>query len=405
MKLLNKLFGLGERKSSSRVLLQDLLGRQAAKSGASVTVRTALEITTMLACARVIADGLAQVPWKLYRDLPAGGKEVIKDHPVARLMRNPNDWMTSFELRETIGLHLVVCGEAFLYKVRGLRGEVVELLPFLPQNVTIKRNQWELTYRLSFENGGALDNVPAADVWHVRGPSWDGWNGMNAVKILREALGLALATEEHSGRMFSNGAKPGGVLTTDAPKLDEKQRQELQRSWDERQGGNANAFKTAILWGGLKWQPIGHAADQSQLIEQRRFQVEEICRGVRVLPIMIGHADKTQTFASAEQMFIAHAVHTMGPVYRRIEESADKALLTKAEREAGYYTHFTIQALMRGSHADRSAYFAKALGSGGSPAWMTQDEVRELEELNPLGGAAAKLPVATNVPQGMPNAA
>jgi phage portal protein BeeE len=123
------------------------------------------------------------------------------------------------------------------------------------------------------------------------------------------------------------------------------------------------------------------------------------------MPIMVGYSDKAATYASAEQMFLSHVVHTLSPWYARVENSADVHLLTKKERASGLYFKFMAAGLLRGAAKDRAEYYAKALGAGGSPAWMAPDEVRALEELNPFGGDAAKLPVATNVPATTPAAA
>lgn len=395
-----KLFGItfGERKTeggSRAEILAALAGLQSgSKSGANVTHKTAAEVGAAIACARVIAEGLSQVPFKLYREQPNGGRQVASDHPLHhRLAGKPNALQTSFEFREQLALHLVFCGNAYVFKSR-LRGKLIELLPFEPQRVTVKRNRWQLAYEIALENGERI-TIPAEDMWHLRGPSWDGVLGLDAVKYAREAIGLALATEEHNARMFSNGARVGGILSSEGS-LKEDQVKLLRESWERTQGGVSNAFKTAILWGGLKWSPMAMPNDEAQMMEQRRFQVEEICRHFRVMPIMVGYSDKTATYASAEQMFLAHVVHTLGPWYARLEQSADANLLTDAERAAGYYFKFVSAGLMRGAHADRAAYYSKALGAGGSPAWMTQDEVRALEEMNPMGGAAASLPVPTS---------
>lgn len=396
-----KLFGIQlggrqeEKALTARDLMNELLAQGRSKSGASVTWKTALEVTTAFACARVIADGIAQVPFRLYRDLSAGGKQTATDHPLNALLGSkPNDRQTSFELREQIALHLVFTGDAFIWLNR-VGGRIVELLAYEPNSVTVKRDGWELSYEIATDQGKRI-TIPSADMWHIRGPSWDGWKGLEAVRLAREAIGLALATEEHSARMFANGARVGGILTTEGnPKPED--RKAMREQWQETYGGVANAFKTALMWGGIKYQPLAQQNDQAQLIEQRRFQIEEICRFARVLPIMIGHYDKSATFASAEQMFLAHVVHTLGPWYARLEQSADANLLTDKEREQGLYFKFMPQALMRGAHKDRAEYFAKALGAGGAPAWMTQDEVRMLDELNPLGGTAGKLREPSNV--------
>jgi len=388
-------FNVGRKAVTPQDVRTALLGQGTSKSGAVVNWKTALQITTAFACARVIADGLAQVPFRLYKDKPGGGKDIASSHPLYDLLSaKPNDWQTSFEFREQIALHLVFCNNAYIWKNR-VGDKIVELLPYEPNVVTVRRLGWESDYLVTTADGTQIP-IPAADMWHIRGPSWNGWQGLDAVKLARECLGLALATEEHSARMFSNGARVGGVLSSEST-IAEDQRKKLRESWEETQGGPSNAFKTAILWGGLKWSPMAQQNDQAQLIEQRRFQIEEVCRFARVLPIMVGHSDKTATFASAEQMFLAHVVHTMGPWYTRIEQSANVNLLTDNERSSGLYSKFLPQALMRGAHKDRAEYFAKALGSGGSPAWMTQDEVRELDELNPLGGKAAELREPSNV--------
>ena len=143
----------------------------------------------------------------------------------------------------------------------------------------------------------------------------------------------------------------------------------------------------------------------AQHLETRRFQVEEVCRSMGVMPIMVFSSDKAATYASAEAMFAAHVTHTLAAWWERIEQSIDCNLLTEADEAAGIYAKFVGNGLSRGSMKDRSDYFSKALGSGGSPAWMTQDEVRALEEMNPLGGDAAKLPIATNAQKPAPEPA
>lgn len=388
----------GARKTATTTgdLYKELLTMAGAKSGVSVNWKTALQASTSLACARVIAEGIAQVPFKLFRERVGGGMDAARDHGLYDLLANkPNEWQTSFELREMIGLHLAFMGNAYVYKVRGLRNKVVELLPFEPQHVSVKREGWERKYEIRTAKGEFIP-VDAADMWHLRGLSWDGVSGLEGIRLAREAIGLAMAMEEHGARMFSNAAKPGGALIADGT-LKEDQIKLLKDTWQESYGGGANAYKTAVLFGGLKWTPFSQSGVDSQHLEQRRFQVEEICRHFRVMPIMVGHSDKSQTYASAEQMFLAHVVHTLMPWYTRIEESANVSLLSDDERRGGYYTKFMASALMRGASKERGEYFARALGSGGSPAWMTQDEVRGLEELNPMGGSASALPIPTNV--------
>lgn len=382
-------FGKKEVKTLS---LRELIG-DAIKGKAGVTVnwQTALQAVTSLACARVIAEGIAQIPLKLYRDRPDGGSDQMKDDPLYKLVNaTPNEYCTSYEWRETMGLHLVFAGNAYSMIVRS-RGAIVELVPLNPKDVKPKEKDGRRFYEVQVEGHGTM-TVEAADMLHIRGISWDSLSGLDGINLAKDAIGLSIATEEHGARLFSNGAQPGGVLTTDANITDPEIRKAMRESWNAQHEGVANAGRTALLWGGIKWQSTSTNNDQSQYLETRMFQVQEVCRWARVMPIMVGHADKSMTFASAEQIFLAHVTHTMGPWYARIEQALDKALLTEKQRDQGYYFRFNVSALMRGTHNDRATYFSKALGSGGSPAWMTQDEVRALDELNPLGGAASELP-------------
>lgn len=388
-----------QKKDMSNISLRDLLAHMGSggKAGVTVNWQTALQAVTALACARVIAEGLAQIPLKLHKDRPDGGSDPQKGDPLYKLINaTPNEYNTSYEWRETMGLHLVFAGNAYALIVR-VRGAPVELLPLNPRDVAPKEKDGARFYEVQVAGKGKMV-VAAADMLHIRGISWDGMVGLDGIKLAQDAIGLAIATEEHGSRLFANGAEPNGTLTTDANLPDPLIRQALRESWEASHKGPKNSGKIALLWGGLKYQSTSMQNDQAQYLETRNFQVQEVCRWARVLPIMVGHSDKSMTFASAEQIFLSHVVHTMGPWYARIEQALDRALLTEKQRADGYFFRFNVSALMRGSHADRSAYFAKALGSGGSPAWMTQDEVRALDELNPMGGEASKLPIATNVP-------
>ena len=382
-------------------LALELLEMSASKAGVRVTWETALQASTAMACSRVIAEGLAQVPLKLYRALPGGGSEPAREHPLYNLISSaPNSYTTSYEWRETYGLHLALLNRSYAYinRVSAGRASRIELLPLIPDNVrTELAVGGGLRYYVRFKDGGEFNEVDSANILHFKGPSWNALEGLDGVRLAREAIGLALATEEHGARLFKNGAMLGGILTTEN-NLTTDQAKSLRESWEAVQSGLANAYKTAVLWGGMKYQPRAMQNDQAQWVEVRRFQVGEVCRFFRVLPIMVGEAEKTATYASSEQMFLAHVVHTMGPWYVRIEQRLDLQLLTEQERRDGYFFRHNLAGLMRGSHEARANYYSKALGSGGSPAWMTPDEVRALDDLNPLGGVAAQLPVATNVP-------
>lgn len=388
-----------ERKAdtveSSLDLFRLIGGWLATKSGASVSHKTALEVSAVFACARVIAEGIAQVPFKLYRQ-EGDRKNPATDHPLYRVLyRKPNSWMTSFELRETMALHAVLTGDAIAFVNRDMRGNIRELIPIPPGNVTVEQlPDYRLVYTVTAPSG-RVQIFPQEAIWHWRGPSWDAVVGLDAVKLAREAIGLAMATEASQARMQADGAAMTGLYSVDG-NLTEDQYKSLRKYLDQ-EFYSQKASRVKLLDRGAKFHPISMTGVDAQLLETRRYQVEEVCRNMRVFPIMIGHTgDKANTFASAEQMFLAHVVHTISPWYQRIEQSVECQLLTEQDLDRGYFVKFTAAGLLRGSHKDRAEFYSRGLGAGGSPAWMTQDEVRALEDLNPMGGDAAVLPKPTN---------
>lgn len=209
------------------------------------------------------------------------------------------------------------------------------------------------------------------------------------MRLIRETIGLALALEEHGSRMFSNGATVGGVLSTDAS-LTKEQSTALRESWESRQSGGENAYKTAVMWGGMKWTPMATPNDSAQFLESRRFQVEEACRHFKVMPIMVGHADKTTTYASAEQMVLIHLRQTLGPWLTRIEQSANCNLLTDEELADGFFTKFSRNALLAMTAQARAEFYSKLYSIG----VLNPNEIRDFEDMNPYdGGDAYRVPL------------
>lgn len=396
MGIWNKLFRRNaERKAVSfDPVWLDFFGTRTSKAGVPVSWDRALDVATVMACIRVIAEGIAQVPLRVMREVEGGkGSEPATDHPLYTVLyRRPNKWMTSFSLRETMIFHAALTGNAFFYK-NMVRDRVKELIPIDPGCVTIKRNNdYSLTYTVTALNGETRD-FPQELIWHVRGPSWDSWRGMDAVRQAREAIGLTIATENTQAEMHANGLQMSGVLSTDQ-KIDPEKFKQLQ-AWVAAQVGGSNKHKPFIIDSGLNWANRSMTGVDAEHLETRKFQIEEICRAFRVLPPMVGHSGQSMTFASAEQIFLAHVIHTLMPWAARIEQAIDNDLLDGKE-DAGFFAKFNMNSLLRGAHADRAEFYAKALGTGGAPGYMTQNEVRALEDLNPVEGGD-ELPKPTNV--------
>lgn len=391
---------VAERKGSdvwSR-FLQLIDGGHRSKAGVAVSRESSFRVSAFFACLRAIAQGSAQVPLKLFQDFDQGGlsrKRVARDHAIYDLIAaKPNSWQTAFEFRETLAIHAAM-GNAYVYK-NIYRGKVAELILLNPGQVMAEQKpDWSITYKVRGSNG-EIKELDASLIWHLRGPSWDGFLGLELMKLARDALGLSIALEQSQSRLHENGVQPTGVYSVDAV-LDLEQHKKLT-AWLKTYAG-ANVGTPLVLDRGAKWIQQSMTGRDAQQKEVRDQQVEEVCRFMGVQPIVIGYTgDKASTYASAEAMFAAHRVQCLAPWWTRIQASADINLLTDEERRKGYYFKHIANGLLLASAKDQAEYFAKALGSGGAPAWMTQDEVRSLVEYDPMGGAAAELPERLGAP-------
>lgn len=374
-----------------------LNGLNTSKAGPSVNLVSAFRQASAFACMRVISQGPAQLPFKLYRETEEDGLRRLRparDHAAYDLVdARPNGWQTSFELIEQLVLHASL-GNGYVFK-NAYRGNLAELIVLHPGRVRAEqKDDWTVTYKVRGKSGGEVE-IPADQMWHLRGPSWDGFLGLDVLDAAKEALGLAIALDESVAGLHANGVRPSGVYSVEGT-LNKEQHTALV-AWLKKEAASPHA--PLVLDRGAKWLQQTMSSLDAQTREMRQTQVEEVCRFFGVMPIMIGHTgDKANTYASAEAMFTAHRVFTLAPWLRRIEKSADVNLLTDAERKSGLYFKFTVNAMLHATAKDQGEYFAKALGSGGAPAWLTQDEIRELIERDPMGGTAAQLPVATNKP-------
>ena len=367
------------RKNGTLALFRDLYAPRSTSSGRAVNSTSAIEVSTVFACCRVIGEGLAQVPLKLMRET-GNTRQPAKDHPLYDLLSSrPNAWQTSFEFRETLAWHLALTGNAFVF-INRVFGKIRELIPVEPGRVKVNRAEdGTLSYDIRNDNG-QVQTFPAPAIWHVKGASWNGWIGLEPVKLAREAIGLAMATEEATGSLHKNGVRPSGVYSVEGT-LKDDQYKALSKWINDNLAGASNAGSAMILDRSAKWINTQMSGVDAQSLETRKYQVEEICRFFRVMPIMVGYSDKAATYASAEQQFLAHVVHTLAPWYQRIEQSIDACLLTPKERASGLYACFVEEGLLRGSLADTKDYLLGLVNGG----LMTPNEGRAKLDLNPDG--------------------
>lgn len=368
------------KASSSYDLFREIYGGLKSTSGKAVTLDSAVQVSTVLACARVISEGIAQVPLKLMRE---NGREKLpaKDHPLYDVLSvKANSYQTSFEFMETIGLHAALCGNAYCFK-NVLAGKIRELIPIPPNKVErTETDNGDVVYLVTGKDGKAKP-FPEMTIWHIRGPSWDGKIGMDTIKLARDAIGLAMSADESAGKLQENGIKSSGVYSVEGT-LTPEQYKNLQKWIKDNFEGSENAGSTMILDRNAKFLNTQMSSVDAQLLETRKYQIEEICRFFRVMPIMVGYSDKAATYASAEQMFLAHVVHTLTPWYARLEKSIDANLLTQKERQNGYYSDFVEEGLLRGDMKTTADVLVRYSTNG----ILTRNEARAKLDMNPIDG-------------------
>ena len=371
--------------SSLAALLAGVFGGGATKSGASVNTETSMQVSAVLICVKVIAEGVAQVPWRIMQEAPDGRtRTVAKGHPLYDVLhKKPNRWQTSFAFRETALYHILLgpTGSAYAYKNRvGSERRIKELILLDPCRVKEDvAADGSITYTVRGKDGSSRV-LTEDDVWQIRGPSWNGQTALPIVQLAREAIGLAMATEETQANLHKNGIRTSGVYSVDGT-LNPTQQQQLSE-WIAKQHGGVNTGIPMVLDRAAKWTPNTMTGIDAQHLETRVQQVKEICRFYRVLPIMAMESDKAATFASVEQMLIAHLVHTLMTWYERLEQSADVFLLTDKERADGFYTLLDPTGMLRGALRDTAEYLSKLAERG----ILTRNEAREYLDKNPLTG-------------------
>ena len=350
-------------------------------SGKAVTERTAMQMTAVYSCVRILAEAVAGLPLNLYHYLPDGGKEKSYEHPLYRLLHDePNPEMSSFVFRETLMTHLLLWGNAYAQIIRNGKGEVVALYPLMPNRITVDRDengQLYYSYNRSSDEApimkGSTVILKPSDVLHIPGLGFDGLVGYSPIAMAKNAIGMAIACEEYGAKFFANGAAPGGVLEHPGTIKDP---QRVREAWQSQFGGSGNSNKIAVLEEGMKYTPIGISPEQAQFLETRKFQINEIARIFRVPPHMVGDLEKS-SFSNIEQQSLEFVKYTLDPWVIRWEQSIMRSLLS-LEEKTQYFVKFNLEGLLRGDYQSRMTGYATARQNG----WMSANDIRELENLD-----------------------
>ena len=367
------------RNSTSGSAYRFLMG--SSTSGKRVNERSAMQMTAVYSCVRILSEAVAGLPLHLYQYTDKGSKEKAVDNPLYFLLHDePNTEMTSFVFRETLMTHLLLWGNAYSQIIRNGKGEVMGLYPLMPDRMTVGRDEkgrLYYEYMVSSDDAKTLKDgtvrLSPYDVLHIPGLGFDGLVGYSPIAMAKNAIGLAIAAEEYGSKFYANGATPSGILEYPGTV---KEPDKVRESWNAGFGGSSNAHKIAVLEEGMKYTPISISPNEAQFLETRKFQINEIARIFRVPPHMVGDLEKS-SFSNIEQQSLEFVKYTLEPWLVRWEQAMQRALIPQDDKSK-YFIKFNVDGLLRGDYQSRMQGYATARQNG----WMSANDIRELENFD-----------------------
>ena len=386
MKIWNWLKGLFKAREPTnlyRYSLPFLFGRSI--SGKFVNEESALRVAAVYACVRILAESIASLPLHVY-EYKDGGKERAVNHSLYKLLHDaPNPEMTSFIFRELMVTNLLFYGNAYVQLRREETGRVARLIPLFANRMEVDRDEktGELTYiytptlgeiaRMGIVNSAQI-KISSHDILHIPALGFNGIIGYSPIAMARNAIGVAIACEEFGAKFFENDARPSGILKHPGIVKNPKK---LAESWQKAFGGE-NHGKTAVLEEGVEYETISIPPDDAQFLDTRKFQITEIARIFRIPPHMLADLERA-TFSNITHQSLEFVMYSLMPWLVRIEQGFNKGLFNKKDREK-FFVKFSVEGLLRGDYETRMKGYSIAIQQG----IMSINEVRELEDLNPL---------------------
>lgn len=365
-----------------------------------VSEATAMQIAAVASCVGLIARDVSSLPVDVIERVSERERQPAIGHPVRRVLSQPNSWQTWPEWLSQAVSHVLLRGNSYSLIVKTSNtfsggAQISELIPMHPDQVTVEQAAMPglaITYKWTPANSTRQYEFAQGDILHFRGLSTNGVTGRSVLSDARETFGVALATQNHAARFWSGGGVPRVVL--EHPKVVGKGAKNLEESWARNYGGGSDQSQVAVLEEGMKISTLSVSAEDAQFLETRQFQRGEICGLFHVPPHMIGDTEKSTSWGTGiEQQQIGYFTHTLLPLLVNIEHRMDRALLVNRER---FGVKFYAQGFMRGDSASRATYYWQMRQMGA----LSANDVRRLEDMNPIVGGDIYLQPSNLVPLG-----
>lgn len=365
--------------STSAELAAYLYGRRS-KAGVMVSDETAWKISVINTCTRILAEGVASLPLNVFKERPDGGKERDRGSRLDRMLHlKPNRWQTSMEWREMMMVHAVRRGNAFSLRLK-IDGEDREFIPYHPDKMKWGLFAGKMWYEYTNPEGRQIP-YSQEQIFHLRGLSSDGVSGRDMIEDLRDSLGISQSHEDWESASYARGGTKRPILNHPNV-LNEQAAKRIRDSWVENYGGEEGMWKPVLLEEGMKLENLDLSAADLQFLESRKFRIAELARPFRVPLHMLNELDRS-TNNNIEHQGLEFLIYTLTPWLVRWEQRFQVDLI--GDDDTRFAKH-NVNGLLRGDVQKRAEYYSKALTNG----WMNKDEVRALEDMNPIPGGAGQ---------------
>jgi HK97 family phage portal protein len=369
----------------------------------SLGTSSVLGLAAAWACVNLLAGTIASLPLMVYRTDKQGRRTIASDHRLYSVLHDsPNADQTALDYWEFMSACLELQGDAISEIQRTADGGVIALDEPVPPEIVNRRrlDSGDIEYR--WTQNGSRRVLNQNQVLHIRGFGGNSLGGLSTLTFGRHTFGLQRAIDKAARQTFKNGVRSSGAFVTDKP-LNPQQMDEGQQLIEKKYVGAMNAGRPLLLNNGMKWQSITINPEDAQMLESRAFGVEEICRLFGVPPFMVGHTEKSTSWGTGiEQQTLGFVKFTLRRRLKRIEQSLSKQLLSPRDRVDGVVIEFNLEGLLRGDSKGRADFYSAALGDTQKPGWMVRNEVRRLENLEPIDGWDEPVPLISQAPTEKP---
>lgn len=373
-------------------LIASWFGIEDNDTGIVVTEHTAMQLSAVWSAVRLLSKAVAMLPLMVYKRLPKQGKERATNHSLYDILHTqPNNYQTPLEFKELMQANLLLRGNGYAEIVPSGGKAVAELIPRHPDRI---RPFWAPDGRRAYDYqplDGPARVILQDEMFHLVGFSFDGLKGIGPIEYNRRTIGVPMAAEKYGARFFKNDGHPGVILEHPG-KLSEDARQNLREEWEERHMGVSKSHRPTILQEGMELKELTVKPEDAQFLQTRKFGVTDIARIFEVPPHMIADLEKA-TFSNIVEMSLEFVIYSLGPWLVRWEEAVKRDLLTSNDKKT-YFAEFLVDALLRGNIKDRYAAYSTARQWG----WMSVNDIRSRENMNPVDGGDTYLVPLNMVP-------